>query len=224
MNKGVVIGAGLGVLVLAFLAGIWFASSPSTSTSFSADTPGVQAVPHSRAPEALIAPPSPASVAPLQKAPWNSPVPSESGGSADSAASAESAESAGSATGHSEPMGRDERRKVRAAAQAKMAEFQAKGAGVTLEDTQKLMDDVQALGQGQFDARYFATMRKIIEYSARMQVLNKELGQLTAQKTPQADARKMAVLAEIRDLGDRINNGAQAMQSYSREALSGKQP
>lgn len=111
-----------------------------------------------------------------------------------------------------------------AAVQAKVAALRAKGADVTLEDTRRLMDDIEALGQGQFDPRYFATMRKILEYSARVQALNKELSQLGTQTTPAANARKMALLAEIRDLADRIHNGTQALQSYTPGALAPTPP
>lgn len=227
MKKNLFVGGGLGLVVLAFLAGIWFGSA-SVDSSSEQPSSTVLAASYALNPpvsESFTSPPSSVSVplvepvlpgaaapvtrtltGPLQEALSDLPFPS------------------GSTPESSEPMSKEERRKIRTAVRAKMAELLAKGTSATLEDTQKLMDDVQALGQGQFDTRYFATMRKIIEYSARAQVLNKELIQLTAQKTPEADARKTVILVEIRDLADRINNGAQALHSYSQDALSGKQP
>ena len=226
MNKGVLVGGGLGLLALAFLAGIWLTTAPVETSDVQLESapvagrdkpnpgaPGRSDFPPSSATAALPGPapavdssPTNRSAPPLQDAPWNAPNPPDS------------------KVPQAERMSQEERREVRSAVRAKMAELQAKGANATLADTKKLMDDIEALGQGQFDSRYFVIMRKTIEHSARIQVLSQELGQLTGKRTVEAEARRTAVLAEIRELGDRLNNGAQAMQSYANEALSGTQP
>jgi len=227
MNKGVLVGGGLGLLALAFLAGIWLMAAPVESSDEqrasapatvgvqpSRVAPGQPILPPSSAPAAEAGPApavgsSPAhsaSAAPSQDAPWNTPKLSDS--RADRA----------------ERMSKEERRAVRSAVRAKMAELQAKGSGAKLEDVQTLREDSEALGQGQFDTRYFAVMRKTIEHSARIQVLSQELGQLSGKKATDVEARRIAILAEIRELGDQLNNGAQAMQSYAREAVTGRQP
>lgn len=223
MNKGVLVGGGLGLLALAFLAGVWLTSPPVGSPEPAPVAPGASSATVASAPAALGQPsPVPAGTQPDVGASGNAPAPASSAPPAQDAPWAAAA--ADGEGGGGERMSKDERRKVRAAVRVKMAELLAKGNSATLEDTQKLMDEVEALGQGQFDPRYFATMRKMIEHSARLQVLSKELGQISSQTTPQAEARRTAILAEIRDLGDRMNNGAQAMQSYTRDALVGKQP
>ncbi len=225
MNKGVLVGGGLGLLALAFLAGVWLTSPPAGSPEPAPVAPGASSPTVASAPAALgQSSPVPAGTPPEVGASGHAPAPASSAPSAqDPPWSAAPAAADGEGDG-GERMSKEERRKVRAAVRIKMAELLAKGNSATLEDTQKLMDEVEALGQGQFDTRYFATMRKMIEHSARLQVLSKELGQISSQTTPQAEARRTAILAEIRDLGDRMNNGAQAMQSYTRDALVGKQP
>ena len=225
MNKGVLVGGGLGLLALAFLAGVWLTSHPVEAPQSAPVAPGVSSAAVASAPAALGQPsPVPAGTPPDVGASGNAPAPASSAPPAQDAPWAAAPAAADGEGGGGERMSKDERRKVRAAVRVKMAELLAKGNSATLEDTQKLMDEVETLGQGQFDPRYFATMRKMIEHSARLQVLSKELGQLSSQNTPQAEARRTAILTEIRDLGDRMNNGAQAMQSYTRDALVGKQP
>lgn len=220
MHKGMVIGAGVGLLLLVFLAGMWV-NAPSLQAP---GTPGAPQ-PAPRAP----APAAPAASA--QRPSTAAPAPEDSGaqdaaGVAPRAQQRPSDTPLDSAAAHPgrKRIDPQERRKIHAAVQAKMAALRAKGANVTLQDASTLMDEIEALGQGQFDARYFATMRKIIEYSARVQVLNKELSQIATQNTPAADTRKMALLAEMRDLADRIQNGSQALQSYARDALAEQQP
>ena len=225
MNKGVLIGGGLGLLALAFLAGVWLTSTPVEGPQSASEASGVSSATVASAPATLGQPSRQTTGAPADVSadhPASAPATSAPPAQAVPWSAAPAAEGAGGDGG--ERMSKDERRKVRAAVRIKMAELLAKGNSATLEDTQKLMDEVEALGQGQFDARYFATMRKMIEHSARLQDLSTELGQLASQKTPQAEARRTAILAEIRDLGDRMNSGAQSMQSYTRDALVGKQP
>ena len=105
-----------------------------------------------------------------------------------------------------------------------MNELLAKGQKVTPTDTLAFLNDVEKLGQGLFDPRYFSTMREMVGYSARTQDLSRELNQVANSKAPKDIARQQAILAELRDIGDRISNGAAELQSYARDAATVKTP
>lgn len=223
MNKGVLWGGGLGLLVLAFLGGFWLAGStpgtpgdvkPALSASPSASPPAVVSeAPVLSGPSTALPPPAvdaaalstPAAPAAGQ-APWAAP------NTAAGPATARPAKS------------REERRKVREQVRALSAELQAKGTSVTMQDVRTYLDKVERLGGGEFDARYFSTMRQIVDQTARAQALNQELTKLSQSTAPADVARKQAILAELRDVSGNVSGGAAALQSYANEVAAGGKP
>lgn len=222
MNKGVLWGGVLGLLVLAFLGGFWLAGSPPGS---SVDLKPAQGVP------ATVLSSTGASGAPGQTGSVTSlpqtgaegaataVVPAPAPGQAPWAAPSASADPATART----PKSREERRKVREQVRALSAELQAKGTNVTMQDVRAYLDKVERLGEGDFDARYFNTMRQIVDQTSRAQVLNLELAKLSQSTAPADVARKQAILAELRDISGKVSGGAAALQSYANEvAADGK--
>ena len=114
---------------------------------------------------------------------------------------------------------KEERKKIREQIHTKMSALLAKGKNVSLADTQKFLDEIEALGKNEFDTRYFSTMRGIIRETERSQALSNELTKIAPDRSKQADARRSEILKEMRDLSDRVANGSQALQSYAREPL-----
>jgi hypothetical protein len=120
----------------------------------------------------------------------------------------------------------EERRQLRASIRAKLAALQAKGPNVSIAEAQAVMDEVERLGRGEFDPRYFKAVRDMLGYSGRVQALSKELQGIASSSNPKDVARRQAILAEMRDLSDQISQSAAAVQSYARPlpAPAGQQP
>ncbi|MFP8777625.1 hypothetical protein [Hydrogenophaga sp. RWCD_12] len=215
MNRGALVGGVLGVVVLAFLGGYWLAN-PAPNSATSADASRSAAGAPSAAPGGLT-PPSNTTrgadgtsvAAGTPRAPWMNPP---AAGAADPAASAGAAPVT--------EMSREERRKVREQVRKKLADLQAKGPNVTIAEVQSLMDEVEVLGRGVFDPRYFQTMRQMLEQSARVQALGKELQVVAASSAPKDVARRQQILAEMRNLSDQISQGSAALQSYANATLA----
>lgn len=231
MNKGVAIGGGVGLLLLLGLGGYWIAmrqpqpqplvqdmvrstTTPSRTVESSAASvsPGTAPVrppvqsPSSSTGSLNAGITTPTTVAPYPPAPGN-------------AASAQLSESA-----LKKPLTREERQKIRAQVNIKTQQLLAKGQNVTLKDTQTYLNDVEKLGQGIFDPRYFNVMREMVGYSAKTQELSLELKKIANSREPKDIARQQAILAEMRDLSDRISHAATALQSYARDAVMVKTP
>ena len=217
MNKGVVAGAGLGLVLLAFLGGYWVANNGSAPAagSPSASSPVTAAGPAGGASSITGA------------ASAGAPVASESATASSSATSpalpgvavpvpgaAGVAPSGPVATGSR--LSREERRQLRANIRAKLAALQAKGPNVTIAEAQAVMDEVEKLGQGEFDPRYFKAVRDMLGHSGRVQTLSKELQSIASSSNPKDVARRQAILAEMRDLSDQISQSAAQVQSYAR--------
>ena len=223
MNKGVLIGGGVGLLVLGLLGAYWLMASGPQALSPAESEPVSRAVaplapPTSGAPEAMPSPTPPA-----VGAPENTPAvaPAEPGPSAPLNASSPTMPAP--ETG-ARALTREERRQIRAEVRRKMTELLAKGQNAQPADTLAFLDDVEKSGQGVFDPRYFSTLREMVGYSAKTQALSKELAQIANSKTPQAEARRQDILAEMRDLGDRFSKGASALQTYAHDAIAAGKP
>lgn len=227
MNKGVFWGVGLGLLVLAFLGGFWLAGSPLDEPSDM--KPAQSALPVPPAPLSAGASGSPgqagaARLAPRPDAlgaqPSLAPSPGPGLGSSQLAApgAAENTNIAGT------PKSKEERRKIVAQIRALSAELQAKGANATMQDVREYLDEVERLGQGQLDTRYFATTRQIIDQTDRALVLNQELARISKSTAPADQARRQAILAELSAITSRINASSAVLQSYSNEAASRATP
>lgn len=217
MNKGVLAGAGLGLVLLAFLGGYWLAnnaSAPAAGTA-SAPSPVTAAGPAggvsstaggtsagAPAPSAQNAGPSPAA----EPAPRVAGVPLPGG-----AGMSPSAPLPGGSK-----LSPEERRQLRASIRAKLAALQAKGPNVSIAEAQAVMDEVEQLGRGEFDPRYFKAVRDMLGYSGRVQTLSKELQSIASSSNPKDVARRQAILAEMRDLSDRVSQSAAQVQAYAR--------
>jgi hypothetical protein len=236
-KKGMLFGGAVGLLVLLLLGGFWWlARAPEPHTSLVSETaPGATTTPGVAAPAGAAAAPSGAaepiaSVSPGATA--ADPLSSSAGAGASATPSASSTATAPwnaapgdtVVTDNKTPLALDERRKIRAEVRVKMTELLAKGQNVTPAETQAFLNDVEKLGQGMFDARYFSTMRQMVSNGARAQELAKELGKIAYSKAPKDMARQQDILAEMRDISDRTSNGAAALQAYAQATLEGKKP
>lgn len=227
MNKGVLAGAGLGLVLLAFLGGYWLANNAGAPLAGSASAPAPVTAPGTTGSA------SPATGTVTAGAQSASTPTAPSSTAADPARSrADAAPPAGArapATAPAQPVSKlspEERRQIRASIRAKLAALQAKGPNVTIAEVQAVMDEVEQLGRGEFDPRYFKAIRDMLGYSARVQTLSKELQTIASSANPRDVARRQAILAEMRDLSDQISQTSAAVQSYARPlpAPAGKQP
>ena len=106
-----------------------------------------------------------------------------------------------------------------------MSAITTKGAQASPAQVQALLDELQALTQGQFDPRYFQALREMLDGSAQVQVLNRELQALSSSTAANDIARKEAILAELRAISARISAAAVNLQTYAqRPAAQGKTP
>jgi hypothetical protein len=230
MNKGVVAGAGLGLVLLAFLGGYWLANNGSAPApvagSLSAPSPVTAAGPAGDA--ASSASGAASAGAPVSSAPAAAqssaaePAPPVAGTPVPGAAGASSAAPVAAGS----KLTPEERRQLRANIRAKLAALQAKGPNVSIADAQAVMDEVEKLGRGEFDPRYFQAVRDMLGHSARVQTLSKELQSISSSSNPKDVARRQAILAEMRELSDQISQSAAQVQSYARPlpAPAGQQP
>lgn len=219
MNKGAIIGGAIGLTLLAFLGGYWLSASapeyraPETSQAHTA--PATQAA--SSAPASAVG-----SVAPLaiQNNHSASVTADPTALPAPAIAPPASAGNPAQATPVNPALSKAERNRIRIEVRAKSRELLAKGQNVTTEETLAFIGDVEKLGQGLIDPRYFSTMREMVQYSARIETLNKELAQISKRTSPADLERQKQVLAEIRDLGNRITSGAAALQTYAKDTVA----
>lgn len=227
MNKGVLAGAGLGLVLLAFLGGYWLANNAAAPTAGTASAPSsvTTAGPAGSASStpSAVAPGAPVSSAPaVSSSPAGEPAPSVAGAPLQGGAGmSPSAPAPGGSK-----LSPEERRQLRASIRAKLAALQAKGPNVTIAEVQAVMDEVEQLGRGEFDPRYFKAVRDMLGYSAQVQTLSKELQSIASSSNPKDVARRQAILTEMRELSDRISQTSAAVQSYARplSAPTGKQP
>lgn len=221
MNKGVLVGGGLGLLLLAFLAGVWL-SRPAPEPGPVAALP---AAPQARPPAGGAADAPAGLPASLADAPAASTGPAPGGPGLGAEGSAPPwALSPSPASGPGAPaLTREQRRQARAQIRAKVNELLSKGPQLSLAETQGLLDEIERLGQGQFDPRYFQIMRQMLQHSAQAQRLSAELNRIANSTAPKDVARRQAILGELREIGDRVANGSKTMQSYSRDLLAGQQ-
>lgn len=230
MNKGVLVGGGVGLLMLILLGGYWFsASAPeplqpavqgaASGTTAPAGAPDGSATAAPGTNTATTPLSAPSTSSPDTQTDATAPAAGPSGSAPWNAAPVES-----HATPDTKPMTRDERRAIRSQIRTKMSELLANGQNATPAETQAFLNDVEKLGKDMFDPRYFSTMREMVAHSARTQELSRELGQIANSKDSKDVARQREILAEMRDIGDRISNGAAALQSYARDTAAVKKP
>lgn len=174
MRKEVLIGAGLGLLLLAVLAGgMWISGLSPESTE-----PPVVA-----APRVVSAPAASAPAVPK---------------AADAASRAQA----------------QERRRRLAEVRAEFNALRAQGMQAPPEKMRALVDELEAASPPGFDPRYFQTLRSMLDSSAKVQVLSAELQRMGQGTSPKDMARKEAILAELRVIGERVSTDARNLQSY----------
>lgn len=174
MRKEVLIGTGLGLLLLALLAGGMWISGRSPETT----APPVMAAPRALSPTVASAPAVP---------------------KAADAASREQTQ---------------ERRRRLAEVRAEFNALRAQGMQASPEKMKALVDELEAASPPGFDPRYFQTLRSMLDSSAKVQALNAELQRMGQGTAPKDMARKEAILAELRVIGERVSADARNLQSY----------
>lgn len=174
MRKEVLIGTGLGLLLLALLAGGMWISARSPETT----EPPVVASPR------VVSPPA-ASSPGVPKA-------------ADAPSQAQA----------------QERRRRLSEVRAEFNALRAQGMQAPPEKMRALVDELEAASPPGFDPRYFQTLRSMLDSSAKVQVLSAELQRMGQGTSPKDMARKEAILAELRVIGERVSTDARNLQSY----------
>ncbi len=202
MRKGMWIGGALGLLALVALgigASVWHRAGPGAAAPY----PAADALATAKAPGAPQAAAVPAQIlapgiAGAQSAPQEAP-------SASNAA---------------------DRRNRLAAVRAELSAIMAQGTQASPAQVQKTLDELEQLSKGAVDPGYFRVLRDMLESSAQVQELNRELQALTRSQDPKDAARRQAVLMELRVLSERIGAAAIDLQSQTRgsSAAQGKVP
>ena len=210
MNKGVVLGAGLGFGLLVLLGGYGFFVSAKSTIQTAPSAVGSALIAPSDAP--IVAPPS-AATQPAQSANSNSTELNKA--VAVGAPPLVVQQSVAEPAKPQKVLSAEERTQLNQQVEARIAAFSAKGAAVSMGDTRKFLDDIQTLGQGQFDSSYFSAMRQIVLQGQQVQGLSNELSQLASDRSPKAGARRTEIMAEMRDAADRISTGAKSLQSIA---------
>lgn len=174
MRKEVLIGTGLGLLLLAVLAGgMWISGR----------------LPENTEPPVVVAPR--AVISPVASAPA---VPK----AANAASQAQV----------------QERRRRLAEVRAEFNALRAQGMQASPEKMRALVDELEAASPPGFDPRYFQALRSMLDSSAKVQALNAELQRMGQGTSPKDMARKEAILAELRVIGERVSTDARNLQSY----------
>lgn len=191
MRKPLLIGGGLGLLVLALLAGsFWLAGNNAQTTS---TTPA-------RASVGQRVSPLPPSSSPAGQ------TPSVAGGSSAAFRSPQEAQ---------------ERRRRLAEVRAEFNALRAQGVNASPERMLSLVNELEALAPPGFDPRYYQALRKMLESSARIQVLNKELQTISKSTSPRDLERQKVLMDEMRALGERVGAEARNLQTYAPKPGSG---
>lgn len=183
MRKHTLIGAGLGLLLLAFVAiGSWMAGRASE-------------------PQAVVAAPvmPPRAAAPPAAAP----------GLPGSSAAVAVVPSSGA--------NRERRRRI-SEVRAELNALRAQGMKAPPEKLRSLVNELEALSPPGIDPRYFQALRSMLESSGKVQALSDELQGLKGS-SPAEMARKEAILAEMRTLGERVSADARSLQGYVTPAV-----
>lgn len=182
MRKNVLIGAGLGLLLLAvFAGGIWVAE---------------------RAPEPAPVVHAPAAIPRAVGSP--AAAPSVSGAASQAQA--------------------QERRRRLSEVRAELNALRAQGMKASPEKMRALVDELEVVSPPGFDPRYFQAMRSMLDSSAKVQALNAELQGIGQANSPKDMARKEAILAEMRVIGERVSADARNLQSYAPVAVTASSP
>lgn len=114
-----------------------------------------------------------------------------------------------------------ERRRRLAQLRAEFNALRAQGADAPPERVRAVLEELEALSPPGIDPRYFRTLGNMLEASARIQALNKELQPLMKSTQPKDTARQKAIMDEMRALGEHGTAEAMKLQSYAPTVSSG---
>jgi hypothetical protein len=223
MQKSVIVGVGIGLLVLAFLGGSWFANQSQTSAS-GALPGGSQPGTATRAGDAATERSAIATLPADAASGSNHSLPSGAKGESTSTVAPQSApppwaRAAATPTDNSKRLTPEERHAIHAKVREQVNALLAKGSKVSLADTEAFIDAVEKTGKGVFEPDYFDSMREIIQYSRTTQKLSQELGVIAGSTAPRDIARKKELLVELKEAGNQINSRVALMQSRARETV-----
>lgn len=223
MNKGVVIGGVVGLLVVAGLGGYLLTHSPVDTAPVGAGTP---------APQTSITQPAGTTDSNLPAATADTPLtggmPSGNASGADTSLapanpSLGTAGQTGDANTNATPMSRAERRAIRSAVNERMKALTAKGDKLTIAQIQAEMDQIEAMGKGMYDKVYFDGMREILTQIAEIQALNKQLATLKDEKGQSADQQRLALLAQIKERSAAMGTASAKLQQYALDQVKQSQ-
>lgn len=150
----------------------------------------------------------------LQAVPAHRPAAAQATSGAASIAGVTSPSVAAGNASSRDPGEAKERRRRIAEVRAELAALRAQGMQASPEKLRALVDELEAISPPGFDPRYFSTLRSMLESSARVQALSAELDGLSKRTTPQDAARREAILAEMKILGERVSADARDLQRY----------
>lgn len=125
--------------------------------------------------------------------------------------------SAGTAVTSASSEANKERRRRLNEVRAELNAIRAQGMKAPPEKLRALVDELESLSPPGIDPRYFQALRSMLESSAKVQALSDELQRLKGNGT-QEMARREAILAEMRTLGERVSADARSLQAYATPA------
>ena len=198
MRKGVLIGGAAGLLALAlvFAVGVWTWSS--------------------HAPEPVTAPAagtvaSPAASASGVKGPTLNRDVAVPGAQA-------SVEAASAVVAPASGMNSQERRRRLTEVRARFAALTAQGPDASPTEVIAALNELESLSQGELDPRYFQALRVMLEGSAKVQALNRELKTISNSLDPKDVARRRVILEELPRVSEAMSVAAANVQTYARRA------
>ncbi len=213
MNKGVLLGAGAGLAVLAFLGGYWLAQSES---------PGIASDPATIAqPTASEEKPTSHSVAAPDQDTNSYGLGATDGG--DTAANSTlGSEPPVVLQGRRQDLSPEERQRARAAIRAKLSELTARKSDMSIEDLREFVKDLRAISQGELEPAFLDRMGQMFERSEQVNQLSQELQKLADSQKPEDRQRQREILKEIETLSQQIRLDTTAMQAISRQRLASR--
>ena len=200
MNKQIWIGGGLGVLVLALMAGSFWMADRTANEAVPASSSGrVSLGTNPPQPTAMPGAPSLGEQTPQA-------IPSAQ-------LNASSAVSKSTLT-------IKERRARLAQLRSELNTLRGQGANASPAKMRALVDELESLSVS-MDKRYFDALRSMLENNAKVLTLSAELESLSKSKAPKDVARQQVLLTEMRAIGEQVQRDAQAMQIYAASVAAG---
>lgn len=112
-----------------------------------------------------------------------------------------------------EQLSEEERRKRTAQVRSEMSALLAQGGSVSPERAMALIDELERLSPGGAEVAHFRSLKSMLENTSKIQALNAELQRMSGSTAPEHVARRQAILAELRQLGERIAATAAEIQT-----------